>query len=252
VAGFGQKIIVMADPSFRLPYLYGKVNVANKTVLIIDDDITLNKLISEQLAISGYRTISAVNGRSGLRSVRDENPDLVILDVMMPRMDGWAVCEQIRETSEMPIIMLTAKGEEVDKLRGFHLGVDDYVTKPFSFAELTARVNAVLTRTGGQSKASNLVVSGNLEIDLEQHRVHRNGDQVELTPKEFHLLKTIAQAAGRTVSTEELLLEVWGPAYSGELSHVKHYIWSLRKKIELDPGDPKHILTERGYGYRFE
>lgn len=224
----------------------------NNTVLIIDDDITLNQLISEYLSTAGFRTISSSDGRSGLRLLREEDPDIVILDVMMPLMDGWEVSRQIREFSKIPIIMLTAKGEEVDKLRGFHLGVDDYITKPFSFAELAARVNAVLTRSGSLSTAPKLIVSGGLEIDFEQRRVTRIGDQVELTPKEFRLLKSIAQAAGRTVPTEELLREVWGPEYSGEVSHVKHYIWSLRKKIELDPGDPKHILTERGYGYRFE
>jgi two-component system KDP operon response regulator KdpE len=252
VEEYGQKIIRMAVQYFPSPFLYGRVNMSNKTVLIVDDDVTLNKLVSEHLVTAGYRTLTAVDGKSGLQFIDEEDPDIVILDVMMPFMDGWEVCRRIRENTKIPIIMLTAKDEELDKLRGFHLGVDDYVTKPFSFAELTARVNAVLTRSGHEPKASKLIVSGDLEIDFEQRRVARNGDQVELTPTEFRLLKTIAQTTGRTVSTEELLREVWGPEYSGEVSHVKHYVWSLRKKIEADPGDPKHILTERGFGYRFE
>jgi two-component system KDP operon response regulator KdpE len=180
-----------------------------------------------------------------------------VLDVMMPGMDGWEVCERLRgkdapagRLDPIPIIMLTAKGEEIDKLRGFRLGVDDYVTKPFSFAELAARVGAVLARA--QPTPNHIVTSGNLIIDFDQRRVTMAGHPVDLTPTEYHLLETLARHADRTVPVETLLVEVWGPGYAGEVEHVKHYIWTLRKKIEADPGDPKHVLTERGFGYRFE
>ncbi|HEX6386986.1 MAG TPA: response regulator transcription factor, partial [Anaerolineae bacterium] len=156
-----------------------------------------------------------------------------------------------REESAVPVIMLTAKGEEVDKLRGFRLGVDDYVTKPFSFAELTARVGAVLARARHGASPRRQVTSGNVTIDLDTHHVIVNGRPVELTPTEYRLLALLASQAPRTVPTEQLLLDVWGPEYTGEVKHVKHYIWSLRQKIEADPGDPQHILTERGFGYRF-
>jgi two-component system KDP operon response regulator KdpE len=148
--------------------------------------------------------------------------------------------------------MLTAKGEELDKLRGFRLGVDDYVTKPFSFAELTARVGAVLARATPASAPSHTVTSGDLTLDFDQRRVTVAGRPVALTPTEYHLLEILAHHANRTVPTETLLTEVWGPQYGGEAEHVKHFIWTLRQKIETDPGDPKHLITERGFGYRFE
>jgi two-component system KDP operon response regulator KdpE len=148
--------------------------------------------------------------------------------------------------------LLTAKGEEIDKLRGFHLGIDDYVTKPFSFAELAARVGAVLARATHGSALAHSLTSDDLTIDFDQRHVKVGGQSVELTPIEYHLLETLARHAQRTVPAETLLVEVWGPGYAGEAEYVKHYIWALRKKIEVDPGDPKHLLTERGFGYRFE
>ena len=171
---------------------------------------------------------------------------------MMPGMDGWEVCQRLRDTSRAPIIMLTAKGNEIDKLRGFNLGVDDYVTKPFSFAELVARIRAVLARSSRVAQPGAQVVSGTLEIDLIQRRVSVSGKIVDLSPTEYRLLEALANHPGRTVPSEQLLDEVWGAEYTGELDHVKHYIWALRKKLEQDPGDPQHILTERGFGYRFE
>lgn len=152
----------------------------------------------------------------------------------------------------IPIIMLTAKGQELDKLRGFRLGVDDYVTKPFSFAELTARIGAVLARVQRDAPAGRPFTSGDLTIDFDQHRAAVNGQPVELTPTEYRLLALLARHPHRTIPAEQLLADVWGPEYAGEVKHVKHYIWSLRQKIETDPGDPQHILTERGFGYRFE
>jgi len=226
--------------------------MAEPTVLLIDDDPTLLELLADHLSTAGYRSVIAPNGHDGLHQVHLIQPDLVVLDVMMPDMDGWEVCQRLRKESAVPIIMLTAKGEEIDKLRGFHLGVDDYVTKPFSFAELAARVGAVLARARHGTQPQRRVTSGNITIDLDAHRVTVDGRLAELTPTEYRLLALLAEQSPRTIPTEQLLLEVWGPEYAGEVKHVKHYIWSLRQKIEADPGDPQHILTERGFGYRFE
>lgn len=226
--------------------------MAEATILLIDDDATLLELLCDHLKTAGYRPIPAESGASGLRWFDQTLPDLVILDVMMPGLDGWEICARLRETSHVPIIMLTAKGQEVDKLRGFRLGVDDYVTKPFSFAELAARVRAVLARGGRRFASGQRVTSGELSVDMENHRVTLGESQVDLTPTEYRLLEALARHPGRAVPTESLLSEVWGPDYSGETAHVKHYIWALRKKIERDPGNPRHILTERGFGYRFE
>jgi len=222
------------------------------TILLIDDDSTLLELLAGHLRTAGYSPLVAADGRSGLRLAVEALPDLVVLDVMMPGMDGWEVCQELRQVSGVPIIMLTAKGEEIDKLHGFHLGVDDYVTKPFSFAELAARVGAVLARGGVSERAPAHITRSDLAIDFDQHRVMAQGSAVDLTPTEYHLLETLARTPGRSVPSEHLLRQVWGPEYAGEISHVKHFIWSLRKKIEADPGNPRHILTERGFGYRLE
>ncbi len=226
--------------------------MSDNKILLIDDDETLLELLADHLRVAGYVTLLAHNGREGLQGAAVEQPDLIVLDVMMPGMDGWEVCQQLRRDTAVPIIMLTAKGQELDKLRGFHLGVDDYVTKPFSFAELTARIGAVLTRVQRDAPASRLFTSGDLTIDFDQHRTAVNGQTVELTPTEYRLLILLARHHHRTIPAEQLLADVWGPEYAGEVKHVKHYIWSLRQKIETDPGDPQHILTERGFGYRFE
>lgn len=222
------------------------------TVLVIDDDPTLLALIRNHLGMAGYRALLAAEGPIGLEMMQQSPPDLVILDVMMPGMDGWEVCQKLREHSPVPVILLTAKGAEIDKLRGFQLGVDDYVTKPFSFAELVARVGAVLARSQHGTNPVHHVVRDDLVIDLDHRRVTLAGQEIELTPTEYRLLELLARHAGRPVATETLLSDVWGPAYLGEPDHVKRYIWTLRKKIEADPGDPQHILTERGFGYRFE
>lgn len=222
------------------------------TILLIDDDPTLLELLSGHLQTAGYRVLTGSDGRRGLRLAAEAQPDLVVLDVMMPGMDGWQLCERLRERSSRPIIMLTAKGEEIDKLRGFRLGVDDYVTKPFSFAELVARVGAVLSRATHVPAALHTVTRGELTIDFDHRHVSVAGRLAELTPTEYRLLETLARRAGQPVATEQLLHDAWGPEYAGEIEHVKHVIWALRKKIEADPGDPRHILTERGFGYRFE
>ncbi len=230
--------------------------MAGETVLLIDDDATLRELLADQLRTAGFRTLEAPDGAIGLRMAAEAAPDLIVLDVMMPGMSGWEVCERLRAPggakSRVPIILLTAKGEEFDKLRGFRLGVDDYVTKPFSFAELVARVGAVLTRAQFTPAPTHSLTSGDLTIDFDQKHAAVGGRPIDLTPTEYRLLETLARHPHRTVPAETLLAEVWGPEYAGAVEHVKHYIWTLRSKIEADPGAPKHILTERGFGYRFE
>jgi DNA-binding response OmpR family regulator len=226
--------------------------MAGETILLIDDDATLRELLADQLHTAGYRPREAADGSIGLRLAEEATPDLIVVDVMMPGMSGWEVCERIRAKSRVPIILLTAKGEEFDKLRGFRLGVDDYVTKPFSFAELVARVGALLTRAQFAQSLAHGLTSGDLSIDFDQKHAAVNGRPIDLTPTEYRLLEALARHPQRTVPAETLLTEVWGREYAGEVEHVKHYIWTLRSKIEVDPGDPKHIITERGFGYRFE
>ena len=222
-------------------------------ILVIDDDVTLLNLLTQSLSKAGYKVITASNGLSGLQKMYEEHPDLIILDVMMPRMDGWETCRRIREMSQVPIIMLTAKDEEADKIKGFKYGVDDYVTKPFSFAELTARVGAVLKRTRQHPPEREPAVYriDNLVIDLENRRVTKDGKPLDLTPTEYRLLATLVENAGRVLSHEQLLTNVWGPEYVDDTGYVKRYIWYLRQKLEDDPSNPKYILTERGFGYRF-
>jgi len=222
-------------------------------VLVIDDDTTLLMLLRQSLEKAGYQVITATNGLAGLQQMYERRPDIVILDVMMPRMDGWETCSRIREVSQIPIIMLTAKDEEADKIRGFTYGVDDYVTKPFSFAELTARVGAILHRVkqATPGKSPDVVIAGNLTIELENRRVLRDGQPVDLTPTEFRLLAVLVENVGRVLSHEQLLTQVWGYEYAGDTGYVKRYIWYLRRKLEDDPSNPRHIITERGFGYSF-
>jgi len=221
-------------------------------ILVIDDDLTLLDLLKQSLEKAGYKVLTATNGIDGLQMVYKGKADLVVLDVMMPRMDGWETCNRIREISDVPIIMLTAKDKEADALKGFQCGVDDYVTKPFGFSELTARVKAVLLRTrkAPPDKQRRVYVFDQLVVDADNSQVTLRGKPVSLTPTEFQLLLTLAENAGRILSHEQLLSQVWGPEYMGETGYVKRYIWYLRQKIEDDPGDPQYILTERGFGYK--
>ncbi len=220
-------------------------------ILVIDDDETLLALLAEHLEKAGYRAATAASGIAGLQILYEHHPALIVLDVMMPKMDGWIVCERIREVLDVPIIMLTAKGEERDRLRGFHLGVDDYVVKPFSFAELVARVGAILARSRRTTSVPHLtpVVRGEVTIDLTERRVTRAGQIVHLTPTEFRLLAALAEQPGHTAAPETLLARVWGSEYADDVENVKRYVHYLRQKLEDDPDHPHLILTERGFGY---
>lgn len=221
-----------------------------KKILLIDDDHTLIHLLSEFLRDESFDIYSAQNGSDGLRLAYDQQPDLILLDVMLPRMDGWEVCARLREMSNVPIIMLTAKTTEADKLRGFRLGVDDYVTKPFSFAELVARIQAVLSRSSSSSSSTGYLIHGGVSLDTEKYQAYFEGKELDLTPTEYRLLEALVRRKGKVASEAELVQEVWGKYRSEDTALVRRYILMLRKKIETDSSDPKHILTVRGFGYR--
>jgi two-component system KDP operon response regulator KdpE len=220
-------------------------------ILVIDDDQTLLSILAEHLANAGYRAVTVASGLAGLQAFYEQHPALVVLDVMMPKMDGWTVCERLREASNVPIIMLTAKGEEHDRLRGFRLGVDDYVVKPFSFAELIARIGAILIRSRHAAPPTHPLpfVRGDVAIDLTERRVSRAGQPIHLSPTEFRLLAALAERPGHILSPEALLAHVWGNEYADDVENVKRYIHYLRQKLEADPDHPQLILTERGFGY---
>ncbi len=222
-------------------------------LLLIDDDQSLSELLAAYLTNQGYQVQVEQDGKAGLKTLFQDTPDLVILDVTMPLRDGWETLERIREVSELPVIMLTARDEEADVLRGFSLGVDDYVTKPFSFAQLTARVQAVLARAQRSVSAGpDELVQGDLIVNLRTDQVWRGDERVNLTPTEFKLLVALMKRSGEVVSPEELVRDVWGPQYAGEVGHVRRYIYHLRRKIELDAENPRYIHNERGFGYRFQ
>ena len=222
-------------------------------ILVVDDDPTLLRFLVEFLKEEQFEITAASNGNEALRQAYREHPDLVVLDVMMPGMDGWEVTARLRELSDIPIILLTAKSSEADKLRGFRMGVDDYIVKPFSFAELIARIQAVLNRsrqTGSENR--DLFNFGALQVDLGRREVRCEGKVILLTPTEFRLLEVLARNEGRAVAEAELVREVWGSYRQENTTTVRRYIWLLRKKIEPQPEEPRYILTVRGYGYRLE
>lgn len=226
--------------------------MANR-ILIVDDEPNIVISLEYLLKKEGFEVKVATDGEAALSQAADFRPDLVLLDVMMPRMDGWETLSRIRQISRVPVIMLTAKDGEQEKVRGFNLGVDDYVTKPFSFAELVARAGAVLrrARTSAPVTKNKRYSSGDLVLDVDAHRVTKSGKLVELTPTEFRLLETLAEHAGRVLTHEQLLEKVWGYDAGEDTGYIKRYIWYLRQKLEDDPTNPQHILTERGFGYSF-
>jgi DNA-binding response OmpR family regulator len=214
----------------------------------------LLRLIARNLQFEGYDVLTASDGKQALELVEQHAPDLVLLDVMMPKMDGFTVCHRVREFSSVPIIILTARGQDQDKVRGLDLGADDYLTKPFSIEELTARVRAVLRRaqfaTNEQTHAMRTTTTiGDLTIDYAQHIVRMAGEEVALTPIEYRILAYLAQNAGRVVTQDLLLEHVWGAEYVGEGHMLQVNINRLRRKLEPDPSDPRYILTKVGIGY---
>ncbi|HJW84547.1 MAG TPA: response regulator transcription factor [Anaerolineae bacterium] len=223
------------------------------TILIVEDETTVREAVSRNLSAEGFEIISASSGVDGLRLAREHAPDLIILDLMLPEMDGLSVCRVLRKESDVPIIMLTARGTEMDRISGLEMGADDYVVKPFSMGELLARVRANLRRVDTETRrARTRLRSGDLQLDLVARRAHRGEDELRLTHKEFDLLAELMRNTGAVLSRDLLLTQVWGYDYVGDSHTVDVHIRWLREKIEDNPSEPKRITTVRGVGYRFE
>ena len=227
-----------------------------KKILVVDDDPAFVRLVEQVLAQKGYEVLNASSGEEGLRLLFVHRPDMVLLDVVMPRMDGWQTCSRIRDISDIPIIMLTGKQKsEEDIVRGLDYGADEYLIKPVGGKELVGRVRAVMRRaelpSSLEAERGITYSDGFLTVDIAQRKVIVNGERVRLTPTEFRLLALLLQNAGRILTHKQLLEGVWGWEYIDDLDYVRIYIWHLRQKIEPDPAQPKYIITEPGVGYYF-
>ncbi len=224
-----------------------------KLVLVVDDEPRMTKFVRMNLELEGYRVAEAADGLRALERVKNDLPDLVILDVNMPELDGFETLKLIRQTGNVPVIMLTVKADEEDRIKGLELGADDYVTKPFSPRELASRVKAVLRRTGmaAPTEKSEIKVDDDLTIDFKKHEVIVRGKPIKLRPTEYRLLYHLVNNAGYVMTHDMLLAKVWGHEYRDESQYVRLYVNYLRQKIEPDPANPKYILTEHGVGYRF-
>lgn len=221
-------------------------------ILVIDDDMSLCELLTDYLGRLGHEVVSAPDGQAGLVVLRETEPDIVILDVTMPGLNGWQTLARIRAESAASVIMLTARGEESEVLRGFAGGADDYVTKPFSFAQLGARIKAVLDRTSPERGEVGAVLRGaDLVVDLDRHRVTRQGEPIDLTPTEFRILATLMRQPGHVLSPRQIVTAVWGAEYVEETGYIRRYVWHLRQKLERDPRDPRYVINERSVGYVF-
>ncbi len=227
--------------------------IRDRRILVVDDEERMVRFIRLNLEHGGFQVIEAFRGAQAIDKLRSGLPDLILLDVMLPDIDGFEVLRMIREISSVPVIMLTAKGEEDDRVRGLELGADDYITKPFSPRELVSRVRAVLRRTESTTGAIHglIEVDDRLKLDFDRREVWVDGELVQLRPTEYRLLYHLVQNAGWVVTHDQLLAKVWGYEYRDEPHYVRLYINYLRKKIEKDPANPQYILTERGVGYRF-
>lgn len=226
---------------------------APRLILVVDDEARMRRFIRMNMELEGYQIIEAENGIKALEQVRQHSPELIIMDVMMPEMDGFETLKLLREISTVPVILLTVKSDEEDIIRGLTLGADDYITKPFSPRELVTRVTAVLRRAEWPAPPPRtvLTIDNRLSVDFNRHQVIVAGERVDLRPTEYRLLNTLIQNAGWVVPHETLLAKVWGYEYRDETHYLRLYINYLRKKIEEDPANPYYILTERGVGYRF-
>ena len=229
-----------------------------KLILVVDDEKNILDIIVFNLKNEGYETVSASDGEQAVEMQKKYQPDLILLDVMLPKMDGFTVCKTIREYSNVPIIMLTARADEVDKIMGLELGADDYITKPFSMKELSARIVANTRRAPSpiaedsiKTSDSNVITSGGIAIDCDKYEVRRKGQYIDLTVREFDLLKFMATQPEKVFSREMLLEKVWGYEFYGDVRTVDVTIRRLREKLEEDPGNPMYVMTKRGIGYYF-
>lgn len=227
---------------------------SNPIVLVVDDEKPLRDFVRRNLEVRGFNLLTAANGLEALAAFNTHSVDLVILDLMMPRMDGMETIRRIRENSTVPVIILSALGEESDKIQALNLGADDYLTKPFGVGELLARVQAVLRRAHWTepSTRQGSLVRGEIVIDLERHKVIVRGEDIELTPTEFSLLVYLMENQGKVLPHRAILKNVWGPEYGREAEYLRVYMGRLRQKIEADPANPRYLFTERGVGYYFE
>lgn len=223
----------------------------SKKILVVDDDLDLRKLVGSYLKEEGFGVVTAANGREALFVNREEKPDLIVLDLMMPELNGYDFIRELGKESRVPVILLTAKIEEGDKVLGLELGADDYVTKPFSLRELTARIRAVLRRSGGEEEISQVLRAGDIELDQTRRYTKVKDEPVDLTPSEFALLAVLMSSPGRTYSRLELLEHIQTDVYEGYERTIDVHIRRLRMKIEPDPGNPQYIETVFGFGYRF-
>jgi two-component system KDP operon response regulator KdpE len=223
-------------------------------VLVVDDENSLRDFVRKNLEVRGFKVSGASNGLEALAIFNNTYIDLVIMDVMMPNMDGFEAIKRIRESSNVPIIVLSALGEEQDKIQALNLGADDYLTKPFGVGELLARVQAVRRRTKWHTPVAEQerIAQGEITVDLERHEVMVRGKKIELTPTEFNLLVFFMRNMNKTLGHKAILQNVWGPEYGQETEYLRVYIGRLRQKIEVDPTNPKYLRTERGFGYSFE
>lgn len=229
-------------------------NFRNKLILVVDDEERMARFIRLNLEHDGFQVVEAHKGMEAINELRTKMPDVILLDVMMPDIDGFEALQLIRETSTVPVIMLTAKGEEDDRVKGLELGADDYVTKPFSPRELVSRVRAVLRRTeaaNASNEGGQIIIDDHLKIDFGRREVKLDGELVKLRPTEYRLLYHLVQNAGWVLTYDQILAKVWGYEYRDEPHYVRLYINYLRQKLEKDPANPIYILTERGVGYRF-
>jgi len=229
------------------------MSARRELVLVVDDEPRMTRFIRMNLELEGYHVIEAHDGLQALDKARTNLPDLIVLDVMMPKLDGFETLEMLREVSNVPVIMLTVRADEEDKVRGLELGADDYITKPFGAREFVSRVKAVLRRTQGVVTPEEAVlhIDDRLGVDFNSHEVIVEGQRIKLRPTEFRLLYHLVENAGWVVPYETLLAKVWGHEYRDEIQYLRLYVTYLRQKIELDPSHPHYILTERGVGYRF-
>ncbi len=230
-----------------------------RLILVVEDEKAILDILKFNLEKEGYKVAVAMDGEDAVTMARQVNPDLILLDLMLPKLDGFEVCKSVRSWSDAPIIMLTAKGEETDKIKGLELGADDYITKPFSMRELSARIKANLRRLSAENapaegttfRNGNTICAGGLKIDCDRYEVYRDDTPVDLTIREFELLKFLAIQPEKVFSREVLLEKVWGYEFFGDVRTVDVTIRRLREKVESDPSSPKYVITKRGVGYYF-
>ena len=226
----------------------------SKKILIVDDEKNIVDILNHNLKREGYETVQAYDGEEAVEKTKSEKPDLVLLDVMLPKMDGFEVCQAIREFSDVPIVMLTAKGDDMDKILGLEYGADDYITKPFNILEVKARIKAIMRRTSPERAPqvqSSVIEKGDIKLDCDSRRLFINDNEINLTAREFELLEILIKNENKVYSRESLLKIVWGEDYPGDVRTVDVHVRRLREKIEANPSEPKYVHTKWGVGYYY-